>query len=108
MNTVPVESEHDHFPIAAAVAKLAEIARKHDIGGLIKASDYADMAPTVLLRGISFLGECLETYDEPPPMQAKLAHRAIQEITALCAVMLEIECSASSYRLFDAQEGGKA
>lgn len=98
MKTVPFESEHDHFPIAAAVAKLVGIARESDIGGFIQASDYADMSPVILLRGISFLGECLEAYDDPPPMQAKLAQSAIREITALCAVMIEMDASASSYQ----------
>ena len=101
-----MSDEHNHFQIAAAVACLGEIAKKHDREGLIHASGYIDMAPTILLRGVSFLSECLEACDDAPPMQARLARSAIQEITALCAVLLDIDCDASNYRLLRERQGG--
>jgi hypothetical protein len=101
-----VSTELDHFPIAAAVARLSEIAKEHDREGLIQASGFIDMAPTILLRGVSFLSECLEAYDDAPPMQAKLARSAIQEITALCAVLFEMDNDASSYQVLIEQKRG--
>lgn len=98
-------SDHNHFPIAAAIGVLADVVDKHDAKTMIQASGYLDMAPTILLRGISFLSECLEAYKDPPPMQAKLARSAIQEITALCAVLIEVDCMASSHRLLMEREG---
>ena len=106
MSTETMNNEHNHFPIAAAVACLGEIAKEHDHEGLIRASGYIDMAPTILLRGVSFLSECLETYNDAPPMQARLARSAIQEITALCAVLLEIDCDASAHRMLMEKQGG--
>lgn len=103
-----MSDEHNHFSLAAAVACLGEIAKKHDREGLEQASGYIDMAPTILLRGVSFLSECLEAYDDAPPMQARLARSAIQEITSLCAVLLEIDCDASAYRMLREQQGGAA
>lgn len=100
--------EHNHFPIAAAVAYLGEIAKKHDVEGLIRASGLADAAPTDLLRGVSFLGECLETYEDAPPMQARLARGAIQEITALCAALNDINSNASRYLMMKDLQGGAA
>jgi len=102
------ETELDHFLIAAGVACLSKIANEHDREGLIKASGFIDESPTVLLRGVSFLSECLEAYDDAPPKQAKLARIAIQEVTALCAVLLEIGCDASAYRMhLEQQQAGK-
>lgn len=101
-----MSTEHDHFTIAAAVACLAESAEKHDHESVIQASSFIDMAPTILLRGASFLSECLEAYDDAPPMQAKLARSAIQEITALCAVLIEIQSDAVTYRMLRNQQGG--
>lgn len=99
--TVATETEydeHNHFPIAATVACLGEIARKHDTDGFIRASGYLDMTPALMLRGVSFLSECLEAYDEAPPMQAQLARHAIQEVTALCAALMDIDCFAAIHR----------
>lgn len=93
------DAELNHFPIAAGVARLLEIANQHDREGLIQASGFVDASPTVLLRGISFLSECLDAYDDAPPMQAKLARSAIQEVTALCAVLLEMDSDASTYQM---------
>ncbi|MGE5470294.1 MAG: hypothetical protein ACM3X0_05795 [Bacteroidota bacterium] len=93
-----MSDEHNHFPIAAAIAQLGKIAKHNDKDGMIRAAGYLDMAPALLLRGVSFLSECLEAYDEPPPMQAKLARTAIQEITALCAALMDIDCDAENYR----------
>lgn len=100
--------EHNHFPIAAAVACLGEIAKKHDKKGLIQAAGFLDMTPTILLRGASFLSECLDSYDDAPPMQAKLARGAIQEIVALCAALMDIDCDASCCRMLIDQQGGAA
>ena len=97
--------EHNHYPIAAAVACLAEIAKQHGTDGLIQASRFIDMAPTSLLRGASFLSECLETYEDAPPMQAQLARCAIQEITALCAVLIEIRTNAAASQILNNQTG---
>ena len=92
-------SDHNHFPIAAAIGVLADVVDKLDAKAMMQASGYLDMAPTILLRGVSFLSECLEAYEDPPPMQAMLARSAIQEITALCAVLIEVDSMAGSHRL---------
>lgn len=96
MNT---DAKLDHFPIAAGVARLLDIANQHDREGLIQASGFIDMSPTIMLRGVSFLSECLEAYDDAPPMQLRLARSVIQEVTALCAVLLEIGNDASTYQM---------
>lgn len=103
-----MNTEHNHFPIAAAVAHLSDIAKEHDREGLIQASNFMDMTPAILLRGVSFLSACLEAHDDAPPMQAKLARSAIQEVTALCAVLLEMENDASTYRMLMEQKRGAA
>lgn len=90
--------EHNYFSIAATVACLGEIAKEHDTDGLIHAAGYLDMTPTILLRGMSFLSDCLEACDNPPPMQARLARTAIREITALCATLMDFECDAEVHR----------
>jgi hypothetical protein len=108
MSTEAMNDEHNHFPVSAVVACLSEIAKEHDREKLIQAARYIDMTPTLLLRGVSFLSECLEANDDAPPMQAKLARAAIQEITALCAVLLEIDCDASNYRMLRDQQGAQA
>jgi hypothetical protein len=100
------ENELDHFPIAAGVACLAKIANEHDREGLIQASGFIDMSPAMLLRGVSFLSESLEAYEDAPPMQVRLARSAIQEMTALCAVLLEMGNDAAVYRMVkELQEG---
>lgn len=98
------ETELDHFPIASGVACLAKIANEHNREGLIQASGLVDMSPSILLRGISFLSECLEAYEDAPLTQAKLARIAIQEMTALCAVLLEINNDASTYQILLEQQ----
>lgn len=101
-----INDEHDynHFSIAAAVATLMDVAKNHDYEGLEQASGYLDMSPTILLRGMAFLSQCLDAYEDAPPRQALIARGAIQEVTALCAVLLEIECSASIHRMMTEQE----
>lgn len=102
------ENELEHFPIAAGVARLAKIANQHDREGLIEASGFVDMSPAILLRGVSFLSEALDAYEDAPPTQARLARSAIQEVTALCAVLLEIGCDASTYQMqLEQQQAGK-
>ncbi len=101
------DTELDHFPIAAGVACLAKIANEHDREGLIQASGFIDMSPAILLRGVSFLSECLEAYEEAPPMQARLARSAIQEMTALCAVLLEMGNDAAAYQMLTDQKRGE-
>ncbi len=102
------DTELDHFPIAAGVACLVKIADQHDREGLIEASGFVDMSPTILLRGVSFLSEALDAYEDAPPTQARLARSAIQEMTALCAVLLEMGNDAAAYRMhLEQQQAGK-
>ena len=46
-----------------------------------------------------------ELANEAIKMQAKLARGAIQEITALCAVLIEVDCMAAGHRLLMEREG---
>lgn len=108
MSTEHINDEHNHFPIAAALDCLSKIARKHDREGLIQAARFIDMSPTIMLRAVSFLGECLEDHKDAPPMQYRLARSAIHEMTALCAVLLEINSDASIYRMLEEQKRGAA
>lgn len=52
----------EHFPIAAAVAHLFESAQTHDRKAIIRADEFIDMTPSLMLRGISFLNDCLMAY----------------------------------------------
>lgn len=102
------DTELDHFPIAAGVARLVKIANEHDREGLIEASSFVDMSPTILLRGVSFPSEALDAYEDAPPTQARLARSAIQEMTALCAVLLEMGNDAAVYQMsVGEQQAGK-
>lgn len=99
--------EHNHFPIAAAVACMADATAKHDKAAIIRAGELADTAPIALLRGVAFLSECLEAYDDAPPMQSRLARRAIQEVTALCAVLIDVDNISTAHEMIFAQQGGE-
>lgn len=94
-----MSDERNHFPMAAAVERLVEIANAHDKKEFVSATHLIDMSPTMILRGISFLSECLEVYDDAPPMQARIARSTIQEVTALCAVLLDAQVMADSYKM---------
>lgn len=93
--------EHDYYPIAAAINILAEVADEHDGASLITASRYLDMAPAIMLRGMAFLSECLEANKDAPALQARMARSAIREVTALCAVLMDIECMAATHQLIE-------
>lgn len=96
--------DHNHFPIAAAVACLAELAKRHNPAGLVRASHLLDCAPSTLLRGVAFLSECLEACEDAPSMQVTLARGAIREITGLCAALMDIDVAADGYRALE--QGG--
>lgn len=103
-----MSDEINHSCIASAFERLVESARNHDRQALLMADSAIDMCPSLILRGISFLGECLEAYDDAPPMQIKLARSTIQEVTALCAALLDAQCLADTYRQIESQAEGAA
>lgn len=88
----------NYLRLARATSKLGAIARFHDTEKFSEAMRALDIAPIMILRGIAFLSDCMENLDpeDLPPRQVAIARATINEITALCAALLDQQCSAEA------------
>lgn len=81
----------DFHAIPAAFSILANAARKANPDVFQQSADMLDMAPSQILRGLSYASYCLVAIPdgEENPEQMKLARRSIGEIMELMAVLIE-------------------
>lgn len=99
MESKPNNNDFDYFPLAATVAGLGELARDNNKQGFIDAVRMLDMTASILLRGCAYLSHCLENQDDHDEKQHDIARASIREITALCAVLLELQCDMDGCEL---------
>lgn len=101
------ENDHDHFALSATFAVLMESALKHDKQAIKLASGLIDMTPTVLLRGLAYMASLVDCADDDLPRQHQLAKSTISELTALVAVLIELDCYAWTIRMMEKNELGE-
>ena len=89
--------EFDYFPLAAVVDRLGQAAKERSKAEFVSAIKMLDTTPALILRGVAYLSLCLEEKAEKDERQALIARSALNEMTALCAALLDLECDAGVY-----------
>ncbi len=92
-------SENDFYPVASAVAEILEAARKHAPEAVERASGLLDMSCASSLRGVAYLAFLVEQYDATDRHKA-IARNTLAEVTALFAVLLELENLGDTNKAF--------
>lgn len=89
----------EYFTYSAIFAAMAKSVQKHDPQLFIRCAGAIDMGHTCTLRGLGYLGQLLAGDKNADDMQRGLAGGTIAEMTALVAVLVEMQNDASVMEL---------
>ena len=105
MATTESITSREFFSIASAVLILGNVAKRHSPEALQDVSSALDMYPSSLLRGAAYLGWVLSQVEEDSrhPEADRDARQALAEISALAAVLVEMQVEATCLRMADEQ-----
>lgn len=87
-------NDREYFTYPAVVGLMADTLKESNPGVFRRCANAIDMMPSSTLRGLGYLGCLLSRDDDATDVQWQSAAGAIAEMTALMAVLIEMQNDA--------------